>query len=114
MQISKPIRGGWRQARKRVRAIKELLKRQDGRCWFCHEELRIEETTIEHLDPDITDMYALAVAHEECNAYAGDLPFVRKAEIREMLVGVGRRGWEFVEDRYKRAGQAVRTKKDQL
>lgn len=68
--------------------------RQDGKCWFCGEELG-GDCTREHLlarslggddDPD-----NIKAAHAECNSAAGSLTVIQKISLREFAVIHGKR-----------------------
>ncbi len=72
------------QERRRAR----LLERDGDRCWFCDRPMG-NDITIEHLVPKSAggrDMLAnYALAHAKCNHDAGNLPLVKKIELRTRL-----------------------------
>lgn len=69
------------QAKRRQR----LIDRDGSDCWFCGRPLG-EDITFEHLVPKsdggFNKLANLALAHAACNKRAGNLPLVKKIELR--------------------------------
>lgn len=78
------------QASLRADTRQKLLDRDGNECWFCGKSLG-DDCTIEHLVPKSSggrNMLAnYALAHRSCNNRAGNLPLIRKIEMRHILRG---------------------------
>lgn len=74
--------------KKRQNVRKQLRKRDGDDCFYCGLEMPTSDMTIEHVlakKHGGNDKLAnLALAHEECNTKAGDLPIVSKIISREV------------------------------
>lgn len=72
----------------RQKIRKQLRKRDGDECFYCGLEMPTSDMTIEHVlsrkHGGNNKLANLALAHEECNTKAGNLPIVLKIMFREV------------------------------
>lgn len=88
-------RGNERTDRRQLTPLHRTIRERDGdACFFCGEELADGEATVEHLvaltHGGPNHVSNIVLAHEGCNAEAGNMSVAEKVRMRERLRGASR------------------------